>query len=56
VARVETRASLNGAVARAGSTLLPPSLVSDVARAKGSSTRTAVDDLVRDALGALRKR
>lgn len=48
----EASASLNGAVARVGSVALPPSLVADVARAKGSSAREAVEDLVRDALAA----
>jgi hypothetical protein len=48
----ESRASLEGAVARAGNVVLPPSLVADVARAKGSSPRTAVEALVRDALAA----
>jgi hypothetical protein len=48
----EASASLNGAVARVGSVVLPPSLVADVARAKASSARAAVGDLVRDALVA----
>ncbi len=48
----EASASLNGAVARVGSVALAPSLVADVARAKGSSPREGVEDLVRDALAA----
>ena len=48
----EASASLNGAVARVGNVALPPSLVADVARSKGSSPRAAVEDLVRDALVA----
>ena len=48
----ETKASLNGAVARAGSVLLPPSLVAEVAGAKAATARSAVDELVRDALVA----
>ena len=47
-----SRASLGGAVARVGGVTLPASLVSSVARAKGSSPREAIDDLVRDALAA----
>jgi hypothetical protein len=48
----EASAPLHGAVARVGSVALPPSLVAEVARAKGSSAREAVEDLVRDALAA----
>jgi peptidyl-prolyl cis-trans isomerase C len=48
----EASASLNGAVARVGSVRLPPALVADVARAKGSSMHDAVEELVRDALAA----
>ena len=48
----ETSASLQGAVARAGSVALPASLVAEVARAKGSPPRVAVEELVRDALAA----
>ena len=48
----EASASLNGAVARVGNVVLAPSLVADVARAKGSSAREATEDLVRDALAA----
>jgi hypothetical protein len=48
----EASASLNGAVARVGTVTLPPSLVGDVARAKGSAARDAMEDLVRDALAA----
>ena len=48
----ETSASLQGAVARVGSVALPASLVAEVARAKGSPPRVAVEELVRDALAA----
>lgn len=44
--------SLEGAVARVGDVVLPPSLIADVARAKGSSASVAVEELVRDALAA----
>jgi hypothetical protein len=44
--------SLEGAVARIGNVVLPPSLVANVAGAKGSSARMAALDLVRDALAA----
>ncbi len=47
-----SRASLGGAIARVGDVTLPSSLVSSVARAKGSSPREATDDLARDALAA----
>ena len=48
----EARGPLEGAVARVGSVVLPPSLVADVARAKGSTPKVAVEALVRDALAA----
>ncbi len=48
----EASGALNGAVARVGNVLLAPSLVADVARAKGSSAREAMEDLVRDGLAA----
>jgi hypothetical protein len=48
----ETSASLRGAVARVGSVAVPSSLVADVARAKGSPARAALEELVRDALVA----
>jgi hypothetical protein len=48
----EASASLNGAVARVGSVHLPPSLVAEVAQAKGTSARDAMESLVRDALAA----
>jgi hypothetical protein len=48
----EASASLSGAVARIGDVALPPALVAEVAQAKGSSSREAVEDLVRDALAA----
>jgi hypothetical protein len=43
-------ASLGGAAARVGSVTISTSLVLDVARAKGLSARTALDELVDDAL------
>ena len=43
---------LNGAVARVAGIAIAPSLVTDVARAKGVSPREALDDLVTDALAA----
>jgi Arc/MetJ family transcription regulator len=52
----EASASLNGAVARVGSVHLPPSLVAEVAQAKGTSARDAVESLVRDALAAEKAR
>jgi hypothetical protein len=50
--RQNANASLEGAVARVGQVVLPPSLVSEVARARGWSTSVAVRELVHDALAA----
>jgi hypothetical protein len=44
--------SLEGAVARVGDVVLRPSLIADVARARGSSASVAAEELVRDALAA----
>lgn len=44
--------SLNGAVARVGGVTIQPSLVADVAQARGVSARVALDGLVADALAA----
>jgi len=48
----EVSTSLNGAIARVGSVALPPTLVAEVASAKGLPARSAVEGLVRDALAA----
>jgi hypothetical protein len=48
----EASASLDGVVARVGNVALPPSLVADVARAKGSPANVALEELLRDALAA----
>lgn len=45
-------ASLEGAVARVGRTVLPPSLVADIEAATGASADEAIRDLVGDALAA----
>jgi hypothetical protein len=45
-------APMDGAIARVGSALLPQSLVVDVAAATGATPRSALDDLVADALAA----
>ncbi len=44
--------SLNGAAARVGGVTIQPSLVADVAQARGVSARVALDGLVADALAA----